>query len=607
MRRASKILTLILVVVFLFGIFAGCDLVGKDVKKYRQTQVLNVGNESVTVGKLLDTFNTYYNNYYYYISYGYFTIDDVLDLAVQALINQYVKVDAYVKDATPQNNNTTLHNAKYLTQEQLDYCISYVKYLVFSALDSSVMEKVEAKHELNDAEADDTSRDFYEFDDLKGAATYAEYYLNQRFTNEDMDDYLNDYFDEESQAKFAVLDFSESALQELYVAGAEKKVAEINERIDDDADKLEKSEYVGYQQSVLKQYRNTIKSTYGLALDEFVVLQVEDLIASSITSLYDFTIYQKIEQEAGDMNEVLRKNYDTLKAAQQAEFAISKNFESFIESLSSSSLIYDVPEEYEESYVFVKNILIPFSSAQTAKLNSLKAELGTEDSELYVKYRNLLASQIVAEDFNSEKDEDGKHAKLENNPFIVDGNGNVVINPACTELSDYLHADGSVTAKPGMTNDEIIIELMKRFNTDTAQHSALYSYVVRVGDVPASYKHRWVDEFVEATNAAMALGGKGNYGIAVSNYGVHIVYVEGYVEEQRFDFTDNYLDTEKPLYRLFTTYFNTQSTKLLADALEDLRDEYIKAGSITETKVFQKFLKENGIDYDLAAKLSKED
>ena len=165
MKRASKILTLILVVVFLFSIFAGCDLVGKDVKKYRQTAVLTVGNEQITVGKLLDTFNSYYNNYYYYISYGYFTLEDVLDLAVQSLVTQYMKLDAYKTNSATATYTLTnadgFENAKYLTQEQFDYCVSYVRYVVFNSFDGNVLEKIEAKYDLNDKEAEDTSRDFY--------------------------------------------------------------------------------------------------------------------------------------------------------------------------------------------------------------------------------------------------------------------------------------------------------------------------------------------------------------------------------------------------------------------------------------------------------------
>ena len=59
MKKASKILTLILVVVLLCGMFTGCAMFGRDALKYRDITAITVGNVVITVGKLLDTFNNY--------------------------------------------------------------------------------------------------------------------------------------------------------------------------------------------------------------------------------------------------------------------------------------------------------------------------------------------------------------------------------------------------------------------------------------------------------------------------------------------------------------------------------------------------------------------
>ena len=90
MKRASKILTLILIIVFVLSVFAGCDLVGRDVKLYRATTVMTVGDQQITIGKLLDTFNSYYNNYYYYISAGYLTADTLMEMVMEDLVIQYM-------------------------------------------------------------------------------------------------------------------------------------------------------------------------------------------------------------------------------------------------------------------------------------------------------------------------------------------------------------------------------------------------------------------------------------------------------------------------------------------------------------------------------------
>ena len=595
MKRASRILTLILIVVFLFGIFAGCDLVGKNTARYRDAVAINVGKQEIRVGKLLDTFNSYYNNYYYYIAYGQFTVDDVLNLAIKSLISQYMKVDAYTAvETNKQQPNYKGEYAKgeFLSEAQLNYCISFVTYLVFESFDESVLEKVEAKFELNDEETEDTSRDFYEYDDLKGAATYSEYYLNQNFENEDLDEYLEKYYGGKADA---LLD--QSDLLKLYQASAEAKVAELNDRLDEDADKIEPDYYQDLQKSVFRQYETTVKNSYAIDFDEFIKRQIEDMIVSGIVNLYNYDVYKVIDTDP-DVRKRLKENYEINSAAQAAEFEFGTKFDEFVTGLSSTDFIYNVPEESKEQYVFVKNILIPFSAEQTAKLNSLRADLGTADSDQYIKYRNFQAGQIVADDFNSEKNEDGEYTKLTKNPFVFEG-GEVKINPECEELSAYL-ADGNVTAMEGKTVDETLVELMKRFNTDTAQHSAVYSYVVRI-NAPENYKHQWVDEFVKATEDAMEKG-LGHYGIGVSNYGVHIVYVEDYVKALgEPDFDKNYLDTSTVEYKLFKNYFETQTTKLLSAKLEELQESY--KDKISESKVFKTFLKENGLDYDLMARL----
>ena len=632
MKRFSKILTLVLVVVFLFGIFAGCDLIGKDTGKYRSATAITVGSQKITVGKLLDTFNSYYNNYYYYVYYSGWTVEDIFDLAVQSLYTQYMKVEKYTSNSANVHSDTNAGdfvNAKFLTQAQLDYSISYVKYLFFTSFDSSVMDKINAKYDLKDEVTEDTSRDFYKYDELNLAEgeKYADYYLNQNFVNEDMDEYIDKYF-AGAKKGFTSHDTDADKLQELYLQSAQVKVDELNERIDvkegEEAVSISLDEYQEYQKAVVSQFKTTVKNNYGVEFNAFVKAQIEDMIVSAIVNLYNYTVYSGIESTSKDaMIKLLKENHEILVANQQAKYADDiSNYETFIEGLTDSSFIYYVPEGHTKDYVFVKNILVPFNDIQKAKLSSLSADIGTSDDDRYVALRNKLAEQIVADDYNSEKDEDGKYSVQVKDLFKVDGD-KVVINTEAENkaLSSYLNSDGSVTAMDGKTVDETIKELMAQFNTDVGQHSSLYSYVVRVGDkvkdggtIPNDYKHRWVQEFVDATNdavaAAKAAGNEENpagyYGIGVSDYGVHIVYVEGYVKADDVDFESNsYLDTTTTEYRLFKNYFNTQVNLLLNKDLEALKEEY--KSEVNTNKVFDKFLKENGLTYDLFAKLEGKD
>lgn len=597
MKKATKILTLILVVVMVLSVFAGCDLIGKDIAKYRSATALEVGSQKITVGKLLDGFNSYYNSYYYYISLGYLTVDQLMEMVVSSLYQQYAKIDSYVSshDELSHDLADLCNNAGYLTKEELEFCIAYVKYISFQTFDTEVEENIASKFELKNAEAEDTSRDFTEYEDLSDYASYSEYTYQQNYINEDMSEYYEKYY--------AGVDLGNDGSLDAYVyaseAAAQAKLDEINDRIEGD-EKLDFAELQKIQSNVLKRYSSAIKSSYKISLEEFILGQIEDIVSSSIVAKYNYEVYGVLEGDnLADTLNNLKKHLETLTDAQTAGFNINQNFDAFITSLNSSSFIYNVPEQYADEYVFVKNILIPFSGSQSNILNNLANRLGSTERDEYVRVRNQFAAEVVADDFFSEKDEDGNYAKVENIFTIVDGE--LAINPDGA-LGQYFGANGVVTAMEGKSQDETIIELMKQYNTDVAQHKAEFDYVVRVG-APDSYQHAWVDEFVEGSKIAAELGTK-HYALAVSSYGVHIIYVVDYVKPQVFNFdADNYLsDTSSPSYKLFANYFSAQSSLLLEENVEQLQKDY--ADKVTVNKVFGKFLKENGFTFDIDAFLA---
>ncbi len=593
MKKATKILTIILIVALLCGVLSGCAMFGRNVSKYRGVTAVQVGNQNITIGKILDTFNNYYNNYSAYISQGYVTVDSLIDMTMNSLYNQYLKVDDYVSKHTPTEHalSELCDYAGFLSLDEMLFCVNYIKYLTFNSFDSSVLSQIEAKYDLKDEETEDTSRDFTELDKLDGYDTYADYLYHNNFVNKDANEYFEDYYKD--------IDLGEATDISKYVyATAEQaaaKLEKLNKRVEGE-EKITFEEYADIQTKVVKQYKTSIKNSYAIEFETFVKNQIADMVVSCIVAKYNYEVYKTIESDSTQsMQTKLTNNYNTLKESQKAGFALNGNFESFIQGLSANSFIYDVPEKYTDSYVFVKNILIPFNATQTAILSNLEKELGTKDNANYKAIRNEFASKIVADDFNSEKDADGNYSKIEN-VFDLDGD-NIVINSACTELSNYFTADGSVDAKDYASKEEAVIALMKRFNTDTAQHTAQYDYVVRVDEAPADYKHQWVDEFVQATKFAVENGR--DYALAVSDYGVHIIFISGKVGPQVFDFSGkNYLNPAAPEYRFFKTYFESQSNLLLEDNLTALKKSYVDANKIVKNKQLDKFLKNNGLKYD---------
>ena len=630
MKKASKILTLILIVVFVLSVFAGCDLVGRNTAKYRSTVAMTVGNEQITIGKLLDTFNSYYNSYYYYVNAGYFDIEYLLEMTVSSLIQQYMEIDNYVKthDAVTPSQAKLAHNAEYLSEDQFLYCIKYVIHSAFTTFDETVITNLSVKHDIGDAEEEDTSRDFVEYDDLKGAANYAEYTLNQNFDTEEIDEYFEKYYNNSIEITVDSL----ANLAKNYVCESEEVaseiLAELNDRLEDDEDEITFDEYQQAQQKALDQYSDTIKSNYGFTLQEFLKSQVNDMVSSGILALWSYEQYKDID---GDLDEIIKTANKVNADAQAAEFAINNNFDSFITGLSESSFIYDVPQDMQGKYVFVKNILIPFASQDSAWLNGQSSSFGGADTDAFKDLRNKTAASIKARYFDSDKydetiealfeqtladflkpeqyDEDEKeeykYKKI--GELFTNSDKGITINPDGA-LGKFFGEGGEVKKVGDLEGADLIVELMRRFNTDTAQHSSRYDYVVYVGDDWEDYDHSWVKEFYTAVNE---LGHKqdgsfdpenvGKYAMCVSTYGVHIIYVDSFVESKKFDSSIAWTDTASLSYVRYKEQFNSLMNTRTQEALQVLQKEYLseKSNLVTVNKQFDRFLKDNNFTFDL--------
>ncbi len=641
MRKATKILTLILIVVFALSVFAGCDLIGRNIAKYRNTEAITVGTgdnaEVITVGKLLDTFNSYYNNYYYYISAGYLDASQLLDMAISSLVQQYMQLNDYVSKNQPYPQaeltdlQKTVHNADYLTKDEFAYVVKYVNYLAYNAFDQYTEDNITSKYDLEAAPSEDTSRDFTEYEELtdmtgEPATSFAQYTRDQNFVSEEADEYFED--------NYPYLDVINGINLDGYLydlgnaeqkAKAEARVKEYNDRrSDDEKDELTLEEYAQILRDTRKQYEETVENNYGISLSEFLNNQLGDMVTSCILAKWSYQYYKDIENDPA-LEETLKQQFAAAKEAQITDFNIQDNFDSFITSLGSSSNIYYLPEE-ADNYVFVKNILIPFDSYQTALLTALQNTLGSTERDAYIKARNEEAGKIVAQYFDSDKydeeieklfdkdkwfedkkeeEDDDSLWKAKTAVFTFDKETNAVgVNPDGV-LGQFFADDGTVKAMSDKTAAETVIELMKRFNTDTAQHTAAYDYVVYVGDDWEDYDHSWVKEFYTAVNEDLVRGGK-QYTLCVSSYGVHIIYLTGKVSESdkifsEFDMND-ILDPSTPSHNLFETYFNSQMSVATENALKELQKsklvdadykEYIKLSD-----GFKLFLKDNEFSFD---------
>ena len=120
---------------------------------------------------------------------------------------------------------------------------------------------------------------------------------------------------------------------------------------------------------------------------------------------YDLKISSTIETSATFADEI-KATFDSNVAEKTAAYALNPaSFESFISALTNDSVIYSVPEQYANSYIFVKNLLIPFNEKQTAILNNYAALCGSKTSDEYIAFRTQLAAKTVAKDFTNDEAE----------------------------------------------------------------------------------------------------------------------------------------------------------------------------------------------------------
>ena len=597
MKKASKLIVFILVVALMLSVLSGCAMFGRDAEKYRSTPIVTVGDQSITIGEMLDSFNTQYNNYYYYIAQGYLTAEQVFEIAVDSVYEQTIKVDAYVSAHSAVTTNKTFKNGEYLTEEELNFVVRYVKYLVFQNFDSQVEGFLSNEFKFDAKEAEDTSRDFLEPDDL-GGVSYSEYIYNQNFVNEDMDEYMSEFYSfltNESLQKDTKVDSYVFTKE----ADAKATLDSYNDRLGEEDAKLTFATLVETQNKVIRRYQNSVELSYGYDLDGFVKNQVESMIKSIIVAKYNKEIYSKIDgADASKTKEALLANVAGLTVNQKADYLLNDSFDSLITSLNESSYLYAVDEAQKGNYIFVKNILVPFSTEQKQYLSNLAQTLGGTESDAYVAARMQVAAQIVADDFTSEKNEDGEYAKVEG---LFEVQGNKLVIKAGSALSANLQ-NGQVVPMDGMSKTETIIELMKKYNTDIGQHSSTYDYVVRIAD-DENYTQPWVTEFVDAAKEAKGLG-ENSYAVCVSSYGVHIVYYSANVTAHDFSQgafdsvvggTD--VDTTSPAFKLFKSYFETESNSAVSKDLEALKTTYETNGRVVETKEFKKFMKDNELEF----------
>ena len=559
MTKFKKFLSIALLAVFSLTFLAGCGLFVVNEQRYREQVVMEVGAETVTLGELIDYFDT---NGSSLVQQGQ-DVQTVWDSLFPVFIQQKILVNEYKTAFSEADKNTSEFARKYENGEYLDDAtIEYLQLAVFStfyaALDELTMENLSVKFTF----ADETTSDYQEMIDHSGEAdgwTPAEddSFLDADALEKDMEKYPADQDYEHINYVFSEDD---ERLQDILI--------DLNDRLEkansQDPD-VTAADYIEAQEKAVTSTTRNLRSNRSMTMDEYFVYAIEEQILSQIANEY---LFGKYDEYVGKITEAdFNTRLENLRAQAEAQFSQNVSaFADFISEISDSDFIYYVPEEYAGEYHYIRSILIPFSDEQTALLELAKAEYG-ENSAAYKTYRDSLAQGITVKDYST--DDKG-----------VD-----------TEISVATLLDRSNTFDGVSLADvtrEQIIEWTYKYNTDPGMFNPVRGYIV--SESPSNMTgsgETYVAEFLEGARYLIAEnngGGGTNATAVVTDYGIHILYYDGAVEADTISWADRFdygIEGGGASYRFLKAMYDEVKDVLLDADVDALYKAYTDDGKIT--------------------------
>ncbi|MEG1923719.1 MAG: hypothetical protein RR307_04615 [Clostridia bacterium] len=579
MQRYVKFIGVVLAVVLAFTVLTGCSMFARNQKRYRAQIAAKIGNQEVSLKDIMDFFDVNGANY---INYGY-DAQTVWDALFPQYIAQIIGLDQYKANfKEPKydgDRNKKYTDGGYLKDSDLLYFEKQVQNDLMTNMDTLV--ETEFKN------------DGYIFSEDKGDARpeHTEIIIQSnltwtsRATAFDMKalDKKLDIHKKQSDTNHVDYIFTDKTDARLIDAVKKLNDRKTNEKKSDITVEM----FMDAQFSAEQEFiRKLIISNYE-DINSYFITRVELLIRQQIYQDYQNEIFASVETDK--VNEALQTKLDNLvKQAKEGYDLNAKSFETFVTGLTKDSFIYAVPAQYEHQYGFVKNMLLPFSADQTTTLTAYKTMYGVTSSE-YLSKRAQLSQEIKVTDFiDAPKAEDEDKALA---GFTVEG----IEVIGSTFFEDKLI---DISA-------EKFVELMFRYNTDTAQHNSTYDYVIAKQTPDATgTKDKWVKEFATvARRLANDQGGKiGGIGYALTDYGVHIIFYAGDVVADSFDWAtklSNQTGAGTPAYRFYKLYYEAIKNTVYSKKMDTVYKEYETAKKIN---VYNNVLKEYCEGYGIKLK-----
>ncbi|MBQ9715447.1 MAG: hypothetical protein IJV77_03440 [Clostridia bacterium] len=484
MAKFKKFFSIIALAVFSLTFLVGCGLFVLNEDRYRDQVALTVGQETVTLGEVIDYFDT---NGLAYIQQGY-TYQQVWDMMFPVFVPQKVMLNEYKTKFSGTKNTGTLAteiggDAQYLTDSELEYIQKSVYSSFYARLDSLTMSELNADFTFDEEKADNEYPEMITY-----GSDYSPADADKKLDVEKLDEQLAEYVaNQDFKSVKYVFEQNDAKLAEI--------VADLNERLvkdnDDDAD-VSAEDYIKAQNKAVSTVTKNIKNSKKLTLEEYLAQTIETQIESRIAENYLTDIY------ADNQTEITEEVFNARLAAKIAQVTDQyaqnpSSFASFITGLTDDDFVYCVPQQYEGQYYYVRSILLPFSDEQTDRLNLAKTRFGANSAQ-YKDYRKTMADEIT----------------------VTDNQGNEGITPA------------QVRAEIDTSDRDSFIQATYKYNTDPGMQNPVHAYVVSKDPTDLGFAGtNFVKEFVDASRFAINHGQKMTY--CVTDYGVHLIWVDGEV------------------------------------------------------------------------------
>ena len=369
--------------VLALGALAGCDLVSVDLQKDYQQVIAEVditkGEDFASGGKYAayadaiesssivkrDLVASFMNVGYLYVeSYGY-SYEEAYDLIKNSLVNraiylQYAQVYFFeIGDYTVEGYEAAVNAA-----EEGDKDIAGLAYF----LDEEEIAKAEydVKVSLNTAiDSLETSiinfEDEHDHDEARTTPTGVDT-VNEDF----VDPAYKVYTGSNSASDCGSYETVERSTPSTRTRAYKRLLANLNSY-----GLIQKGENTS-DVTALSYYQIQRRNTY------------EDAVIDKLGEAFE------AEAEKGITEEWVKAKYDETLASQQRTFSSdTTSFESALDSVSDTSFVLYAPDE---NYGFVLNILLPFSSTQSAALSAAPADRGDKNGNKFMTRASLLDS-----------------------------------------------------------------------------------------------------------------------------------------------------------------------------------------------------------------------